>query len=272
MEISETIESGKTLIENNGGDVTVHGETEDDNVNLQIPSNYSALAVLGHNDAYAGDVFAADFWVYRNGVKHRKWFLSRHGIDRLWPPQLDRLEHLELVYRKLHTKQMAYYAKSNAFVTNEIFDGKASKDAEEKKVILYAEPTHDYTDKGTDKYRWWKYTVKTPGWSGEHDWSYHFDWIDKLPANVSKEALELGQKLYAIEYTEARRMRRRFSTAFCYLDEAIKNKICKNCSLDMRKKYRVTLNGRDYWYSMQGDRWPELKPLMFPEDVNVVSV
>src|SRR3989304_1469292 len=151
-----------TLIENKAGDVTIHGEAGI--VSLQIPSDRSILGVLANNQVFSGDEFRDDYWVYREGQRIRKWFGSDRNIALFWPPQIDRLNHIELLYRKALVRQEAHYRRLNDFM-NEVLCGK-------DEVALYAEPTHDYH---SEKKMLLKYTVRR---TGPASWSYSFNWCE----------------------------------------------------------------------------------------------
>ena len=72
-----------TLQRDETGAVTVDGKPF-----FKVPDNMSMLAVLGNNRVVEGSVFGDDFLIRLGDKVLGRWFSSRAGWKRIWPPGL----------------------------------------------------------------------------------------------------------------------------------------------------------------------------------------
>ena len=230
-----------------------NGIVKSGNMTCQIPRDRSALGLLAMNKAFNGDVFADDYWVYNNGQKVRKWFVSTETIKRLWPPNLDDTNRLEALYERLSERMHVLWNKTIVPTMEKILAAGGH---------AHAKPTHEYTG---DKNMWWVYRVSRR----EERLGFSFDWIDSPPKKKINH--KLGEALYKADRYHTS-LGYRLSIARDALDSSIQQKIrakIKSSKIENPKDhyFHVEVNGRSYWYTMQRTYWGgyELKCLVWPE-------
>lgn len=73
-------------------------------ITFNVPKTRTALSFLNEfNHIENGDSIKENGWIYKDGVKYKKWFrsYSRFGIDKVWEPHLYDLPFLCDLYLKL---------------------------------------------------------------------------------------------------------------------------------------------------------------------------
>jgi len=96
-------------------------------ITLESPTK-SALPVLCANNINDGEIFAADYWVYKNGKRIRKWFEQRGYATRVWPPNLNNISGLIKLARKIDIVFDKFMIEKYYPITELFYDGGKNKD------------------------------------------------------------------------------------------------------------------------------------------------
>lgn len=204
---------------------------------FKVPKNRSFLSVLGNNPAAHGDEFREDGWVYNDGKKVRKWFISlKDGYPRhIWEPKLDDVITLEAKYQKVHSKLKEFWAN----------EYKQAYEEMKKAKIAHAKPTHKFSP-AYDGVNWWLYKVSFYGgaYNERDDSSVRWDWVHEPEEPIN---LEIGQRYYDISRKNMRwcGYLGRFKAA---LEESIIRFLQKNAKPEDGKVVDLVINGRRYIY------------------------
>lgn len=124
--------------------------------------------------------------------------------------------------------------------------------AVDDKVILHANPTHEYTG---EQCKWWEYEYSNI--NPRYGWGYSFNWIEEPPEKIN---YDLGQKLYDLD-----RYQRKFGERVFMLQKLLEKYLLKYVYLiyDYQwldknqfsgKIMKITLRGDEYWYRIVANR------------------
>jgi hypothetical protein len=238
--------------------------TMNNGVKAQIPTNMTALSLLGTNVFCDGDNFRPDGWVYNKGQKTRKWFKQVDNF-KVWAGVFNDL--LVLENRRWSVVQAAnpkIYKLWNE-VVNPSF--------------LAALPFRGMMLFGGKRSEGMVCFLKGFALDVSHYWKWEEDVKDR-DTSESKEPAPLRQEIVDAYFTMEDAIRRlnvrkwNFNTVFMRMV----NDHFMDRHKEFREKYltafKVTINGRDYWFevkSMYGMSI-ELAKLAFPEDVANVTI
>lgn len=205
-----------------------------------IPEDQSVISILSKNEILEEDEFRSDYFVYRNGIRHRKWFsnLGSNNQFRIWMPKIKDIALLERKRVDLLSKCRAKYLKPwKEF----IFLMKENK------------LTHIYCD--TEK-------PLSPGIikiSMDEEERISWNWVEGDSESLVKHN-EIGAKYF--EYERAVRKYSRFIQVFeAAFFQAIEHKIYSEAELKL--VYHFIINGRHYWFERTKTG---LKKIFYPED------
>jgi len=215
-------------------------------ISCTIPSNRTALGLLGTNRANDGDDFREDGWVYNEEVQMRKWFGnvddSKHR--RIWLPKL-----LDLV--TLEATRWRVYERS-------------------KRIIDRSWPLmfRMMTDVGKAVCRWkdgWGVVESYPGEG--ISWLFQKEEASELHPGIAREYIQAEQHML----DHCRRCSL-FNLAFV---DAVQKRYGKDGALVHPgiRSFHLTINGRHYWFSVfqRSGYYVEIKKLSFPEDTVEVA-
>lgn len=215
----------------------------------------SALSVLANNFVGDGEVFAKDYFVYKDGKRIRKWFQRRGDIKLLWMPNLERIAWIESIRWRLCEKRDSLWKEISEVI----------REIHEKGGVAYARPLHS-----SESSMYWKYRTNDNG-------SFRFDWADKPKKTRNAK---LGQRLYSLEYIRGSALNRRLGLFNYALGLALERNICGEDYAKLRtykrgQVFRFSINGRLYWYAISvhrgGGLWPSV--LRWPEsDTDILDM
>jgi len=201
----------------------VEGEVKLPGATIHVPTDRSALSVIGRNKIVDGGQYATDGWIYVNGKKVKKWFIYKENI-RIWEPTLNDVAKLEARYYKVRRRRDKYIKEAWQPLFKEILkvDG------------AHVKPVFSNTEGYKDN--WWLYKATEHGVS--------FDWVEKPknPRNV-----DLGKAYYKTE----RNLERYGGYVYKFrtvLSAGIDKLLSANSPEKSGTLTRLILNGRDYWY------------------------
>lgn len=236
-----------TIFERNAAGTVSFG----DGASIQVPRDVSALSVLGHayNEAFNGDVFAEDHWVYRDGKKQRKWFTSTHDIKSLWPPHLDELARIEALYQRYLAKQQNVW-----------------KDRVEAAVERYLDMGIKHADLVVDGEFFYSYEFEK---SKNRECRFVFSSCMPFDKPKKHEHKEIATEFRAIDRYHTL-VCWRLGTVRAYLDAALKKKIGRPERPET--VFCVEVNGRSYFYRSadNGYGYYGLEKISWPADDVVV--
>jgi len=150
-------------------------------IHFTLPRNESALGLLGLNNFSIEDdgcVFAEDGYIYKGGVRLRKYFSHMKGFEHFWKPVLSDLSRLEFLHHKLYKRGKARWAKVQGIIERIVQEVPVSQKYGQSVWKVHAKP---YTDNFPGKI--WLYTIsKSEGVLG-----YSWDWVDEPTENKKSQ-------------------------------------------------------------------------------------
>lgn len=198
-------------------------------ISCKLPTDRSALSIIGTNRIEQSDVFAPDYWVYDDfGNKKRKWFCSIEGVKLLWRPNLERIARIEGLRFKLAIMATRLWEKEIVPLLREIIES--------------GEVTHTFPTSQPNVFC--EYKVQNRNGSP----SYNISWVKKCSYNKSSI---FGQKLYCLDL-KLERFNKRHYKARMVLNEAFVTVIKKYDKTVIRdgQLFRFVVNGREYLYKI----------------------
>lgn len=222
---------------------------------FKVPKTESVLGIAHNNDVYDGDEFHDDSWVYRNGVRVRKWFIgfvdlcSTWADAKIWEPKLDDVAALET--RRWHFHQN--YQRRVVPLWDILYN--KMKVAGEFGGLKLNRPTpQGYV-------RFGRYSP------GSWDWCREGEKPDVINQELVNEWFDFEKfssfmhkpfYLYTQAFTLA------VDRCFGY----------KKFGKDYNKKLHLVVNGRDYWFARNLREFAErfFSKISFPEDTQNIVV
>lgn len=231
------------------------GVTKIDGVTFQVPTDRTALSMLTTkgNRFEEGDRFDQDGWVYKNGAKVRKWFISLgrycHPESTIWEPKLKNVAQLES--RRWHFRQKA------TSIINPLWD-----EANQKLKAAGTFKGHRKFPKGAEGYvifnRYTDGVGISWGWCREEE-------HDKFQTNQ-----ELADLWFRYEDTCDHYLK-----PFYLYDAAFMRAVEIKYShiRDYNAKLHLIVNGRDYWFARNNHKYADsfFVKLASPEDTQVIT-
>ena len=204
---------------------------------------------MHHNSV--GEIHSDDGYVYRDGVKLRKWFSNISGYQRrkyFWHPCLKEIAKIENLYHKLSARRTFSWERME-----EIFEQVTQVSTpilryHEQTWIAHAKPTHLY-EPGEKSY--WIFYLYKQYIGGKKQFTFNFDWVVEPEVKILPE---LGQEMYrANRYNTT--CHSRAGIIHLFLLEAIKQHIKSRYGshTNERRVFQYLINGRMYWLHETSD-------------------
>lgn len=259
-----------TVFESKDGNVKFF-PGEEGEMSVKIPTSHSALGLFSRNIAFDREVFADDFWVYKDDKKIRKWFSGLPGWKHFWEPVLDDVKHLESVYHKVKLRSDQRWSKLWEVAGVIMKTTKQTKNKWGQQCwLVHAQP---YLPKHHSEGKCWTYNIHLSEHFDNRP-AYSSDWVDT--PNKFRH-LELGNQMYHMEQLTVSRF-------LCMLEDALERSLEKYLRKtipnilshsNVGKMYEVQINGRRYVSRVVHNRFgvPILeKHIWADEDYTILEV
>jgi hypothetical protein len=238
------------------------GEVKVGNITCKVPTDRTALSILGDNIPVNGGEFKKDGWIYVDGKRVKKWFnrcYSPNGSSLsavIWPPILEDVAKLEARYWKISEKVEKFYRNHWQTLYDQII----------KAGEAHAKPTHKYTG----DLHWWHYKRTEYVGNKYARFALSFDWVEEPEKPVN---FKLGQRYYLID-RKLNRYYRYLGMFRTVLEKAIDNYLTKYHRAEKPGvTMRFEINGRNYWYaSGYAGASVEWTKQSWPEDNNLLEL
>jgi hypothetical protein len=258
------------IFERKGNVATFYDAGEEVTGRIEVPGDRTVVSVIGSNEVFDGEVYESDGYVYEGETRKRlrKWWSFRQGWAHFWEPCLQDVARIERVYHGVQRRIGTCYGPRVATLLRAIIArNRTHVRYGQKGYIAHVKPWHEFKRSGD--HTWWRYHVHDCPLS--EGWTFIFDWVSppKAPENV-----DLGEALYRHTHIYAKSLFGRSSRLADILEEALLKYIRRTFQAPRtaadRAQYRVTVNGRDYWYqghllnsswTIERLSWPRDKPL-----------
>jgi len=239
----------EVLMERHGEKANVVG------MNVKIPTDRSALSVLTtNNNIVDGAQFNKDSWIYVNGKKWRKWFITVGGT-RIWEPILYDIPKLENRYYSVKGKREYFIENKWKPLVEKMLEAGGA----------HVKPVGNFDGEPS----WWLYKVRSDGHTPPQRY-VSFDWVNtpEHPKNV-----DLGRTYYLLE----QQLSRYGSYLYKFkrvLERAIEQYLENEHKISRDGVYiKLNINDRLYWYRTVRERYNTIRwvKLAWPED-KIISV
>lgn len=240
-------------------------------IHFKVQGNTSALGLLAANpEVVNGDVYAEDGFIYRDGIKIRKYWQWRDGWNHFWGPTVYQLSRVEAIYNKLWLRRAKHYEKLCKLIEETYGKAPFGKDVLPSNKLW------------TPKFKLAFAKLHSEGGKlsilcyeiGEHfrgEIGAAIRWIDfekdEVPDQQTIDSLlSLGQPIHNLEFTQMPKWWSRIKSLFI---EAIAVHLKANHrNLELNQTFHIKINGRDYWGKLElvMDMFVEVKIFSWPED------
>ena len=221
--------------------------------------------------------YADDGYIYENGKRTKKWFISKRGWNHYWEPATRDIIKLEALYQKLVKRETRRWDRISELL-EEIYKqaplyedvvSESSKDYKRYrcgKRILHAVPLHSYEG---DKNHLWLYEIGYTDiyMNGTKMLGCSFDWVETPKEQILPE---LGSALYHLEFHS--------KPYFLFpikevLEKRLHSYVRDKCDPPSMKyfsrTYNIKINDRTYWFEGMWNKYAtrvEIKTLHWPEN------
>jgi hypothetical protein len=224
----------------------------DDGTQFRVPTDITVLAILGGGNAPChGDSFEPDGWVYRDGVKQRKWFLPMGSMKRLWQPRLTDIAGIEATRWRCKARYESVWARIEALADEMAAAGIMAADHRYEGRVRRYEITRVADPRGGPARSCWG-----------------LGWDDAPSADLLHP--ESGERVHRL-YSYLTDCGGRWGKATRMLERAIENHAFAHIEVDALRggrPIRLTINGRDYFHAARTNRYGgvEITKLSWPDD------
>ncbi len=235
-------------------------------IRFKVPTNRSALSVLGINPIGNGDVFAEDGYVYdQDNNRLRKWFIPLNAgfaQVRIWEPKLKNVALLE-------AKRWKYLPRA-ASIGEKFWPPLIEALREKKKVYGLRTPRNGKSQMG--------YIAYIP--RGDHhddEDTLYFSWASILHQKPGVDA-PIDQETFDLywRWEEAvRRANHRYAILDHAFIRAVENRLIEDKNFMSGKTHAVktTINGRVYWWVLASEKYQSRVELFIaPESTKVMDL
>jgi hypothetical protein len=231
-------------------------------ISISIPEGLTALSVVGSNcitEQEDGCDFVEDGYIYKKGVRIKKWFSPQDGWNHFWAPLLNDIARLEALYVKLGNRSKKHYAKISDVLR------KISEIVAPNKNGIYYVHANPY--KHPQEGKIWLYEIhKSDMGSGL---AYCFNWVSE-PKPEEYKFIELGNELYELDSVK---------NHFLYKIEKVLNRAFQDFLSEKKSAhefsyferdtlFEITVNSRKYVYYIAENRYGGVhyEKLIWPGD------
>jgi hypothetical protein len=234
-----------------------------DYIQISIPKGILALSILSSNSFSDEEEFREDGYVYKDGVRLRKWFSYQRGWKYFWKPCLNNIPRLENVYHRLclrSSRNWANIEKMMKHIRNVV-----------PKTVSHGENTFkvcsDYAYSRGGNTEYFQYSIYERG-------SYSSDWVSSEEYEKDKN-VSLGNEFHKLSRLHMRPARYDIGDV---LSRAFEAYIHGNKILMSKKEgtlIELHVNGRTYIYRLVLDTNSALRAEKYfwsGEDREIVSL